>query len=94
MREGDGHLLRSPVRPVLEAVRREHGAMLGQVGVQVAGVQLRGRVTAVKQLLLASCRSSVVVVVHGARERRGEGREGEESVRARARKEGLGTGGL
>ena len=61
VREGDGHLLHAPVRAVVEVVRREHGPVLRQVRVEVAGVQLRGRMPAVKQLLLARpARLSVV----------------------------------
>lgn len=76
MREGDGHLLYAPVRAVPEVVRREDGAVLGQVRVEVAGVQLRGGVSAVKQLLFDPAGGDLFGV-HGARKKTGQGDGGE-----------------
>lgn len=52
MREGDRHFVRpAAVRAVLEVAGGKHGAVLGEVRVQVASVKLGRRVAAVEEFL-------------------------------------------
>lgn len=71
MRSRDGHLLHGAVVPSPEVVRRKDGAVTGQIGVQVARLELFVRLAAVEQFLRA-----VFFLFENGVGRRGGGRVG------------------